>query len=211
MPDQHTAYKAPVFDHGVRGSIQRARQDQADAADLKAAEAKYGKDLPNVLAKLEAADRALHTNPALASARIAAAHGAPATESQIAPYQAKMAEKRAAKAHQQRFDVVVQHIVAETKARRIPTDEKTREEMAAIIQHPRFQHNPHNVPDTLRRAAAIATHPDHVWLTGKRANKGGSSDAGSKSISGSPGHAATGVQRYGTSGVRGAVDRAMGR
>lgn len=208
------AYKAPSHAHGVRGSIQRARQDASDAADLKAAQAKHGKNLPNVLAQLEAMDRALHTNPALASARIAAAHGAPATESQIPAYHEAQTKKRAAKDYAAQVDALDRHIKEGIAGGHLPGDPATLAEMTAIVQHPRFEHTAGNYTQTLRNAAAIAQHPDYVWTTGgKRPGKKGTAsrrDPGSLSLSGSSPSAGHSAPR-GTGGVRASVDRAMAR
>lgn len=209
-------YKPPVRADGLRGSLQRARQDQADAEDLKAAEAKYGKDLPQILAQLEAFDRGMINNPGHTSARLAAAYGAPATQEQIPAYQAKQAAKAKAAAHQEGYNNSLRGVQWAIHQGHIPGDEDTLHEIAAVLLHPRFQKNPTDFNGTLRRAAAIATHPSHVRLTGKSGarNAGPRRDAGSLSIGGgSSGHAASPATR-GTGGkgsVRDALRAAAAR
>jgi hypothetical protein len=202
-------YKVPVHDSSLRGSIRRARQDAADAAELKAAEAKYGKHLPQILAQLEAFDRGMISDPANTSARLAAAYGAPATYEQIPAYQAKQAAKEQAAALQQRHDHIHQGVQEAIRQGHIPGDQATLNEIAAVMQDSRFQHSA-EVFHSLRRAAAIATHPNYVRLTGKAAAK--RSDAGSRSISGgSPGHFhdSTRSSIRPSSGIRDSINRAM--
>jgi hypothetical protein len=210
-------YKPPVRAEGLRGSIRRATQDQADAQDLKAAEAKYGKNLPQILAQLEAFDRGMINDPANTSARLATAYGAPATHEQIAPYQAA----QAAKAHKKHIDDtrlnIVQHAIQHGH---IPGDEATLNEIAAVMVHPKFQQHPTDPVDSLKRAAAIAKHPN--WHNSKRgAGSSGSTgkrDAGSLSIGNSGvslgDRASSGAARYGNGSgrtTRDAIRKAMAR
>ena len=211
------AYKAPAYDHGVRGSIQRAKQDAADRADLAAAEAKHGRALPGKLATLELLDRALHSNPAGASARIAAAYGAPTVELQIPAYQAAQAQKQGAKAHQVRMDAILQTITGMIASGQLPRDDASHHEIANVLENPRFQHSA-DPTDSLRRAAAIIRHPDHVPSAGKGGKSSapnlprGAAAAASKSISGSgtdPNAAA--VRGNGNISTREAIRNRMGR
>jgi hypothetical protein len=203
-------YRAPVYDASPRGSMQRARQDQADAEELRAAESKYGKHLPQILAQLEAFDRGMINDPSNTSARLACAYGAPATYEQIPAYKAQQAVKQQAAALEQRHDNIHRGVQEAIKAGHIPGDEATLSEIAAVLQDNRFQHSPNGF-DTLKRAAAIATHPDHVRLTGKIAAK--RNDAGTKSISGSPGsfHDSTRSSIRPSSGIRDSIRRAAAR
>lgn len=206
-------YRAPVYDASPRGSMQRARQDQADAEELRAAEAKYGKHLPQILAQLEAFDRGMINDPGNTSARLACAYGAPATYEQIGPYKAGRVVKEQAAALQQRHDNIHRGVQEAIKAGHIPGDEASLSEIAAVLQDNRFQHSANGF-DTLRRAAAIATHPDHVRLTGKqRSSDSLRGSAGTKSISGSPGpfHDSTRSSIRPSSGIRDSIDRAAAR
>jgi hypothetical protein len=208
-PGNFAEFKPAERVEGTRGSLQRARQAQIDADELRAAKAKYGVNLPKILQQLERFDKDLRENPGLVSARIATSQGAPATERQIEPYKAARAQIDAAKAHQARHDAIQRGVNEAIKTGHIPGDEAHLTEIAAVLQHPKFQHSPNGL-DTLKRAAQIVAHPDHQWTTGKRAKRSGGSDAGSKSISGSApsnGHDAP----RGAGSVRVAVDRAMGR
>jgi hypothetical protein len=202
-------YKPPVHAEGLRGSLQRARQDQADAEDLKAAEKKYGANLPQILKQLEAFDRGMINDPANTSARLATAYGAPATHEQIEPYKAAQAQKQAAAAHQQRFDTMHQGVQDMIAKGHLPGDKATLHEVVAVLRDPKFQHHPTDAAETLRRAAAIVAHPDHVRTTAAAGRSAGRRDPGSLSISGSAPSAAA---RYGSgSSTREAIRRALAR
>src|SRR5689334_363080 len=82
-----TAYIEPTYGKGLRGSLQRARQDQADAEGLKDWIARYGKRLPQILAELEFTDRSLRHDTGMAPAKLAARFGAPAVEAEIPAYE----------------------------------------------------------------------------------------------------------------------------
>ncbi|SIO53822.1 hypothetical protein SAMN05443247_07621 [Bradyrhizobium erythrophlei] len=207
-------FKAPKYADGSRGSIQRAQQDQADAEDLAAASAKYGAGLNQILKQIEAFDRGMITDAAHTSARLSAAYGAPSVEAEIAPYQQAQAQKQAAKAHQQAFHNRCKGIQMAIQHGLIPGDEETLHEIAEVLLNPQFQRHPTDVLDSLRRAAAIATHPGHVWTTGKKSRRA-NSDAGSKSISGAPSggmreSAPSATRPRPRTAVGAAVSRAMG-
>jgi hypothetical protein len=212
-PEKFPEFKAPQYDHGARGSIQRARKDQADAEDLAAAEARYGKGLPQILKQLEAFDRALIENPHHASAKLAVTYGAPALESQIPAYKAAQAAKQQARAHQERYDNIHRGVQLAIHHKLIPGDEATLTEMAAVMSNPKFQHSRTNPIDTMQRAAAIVAHPSHEWTTGKKAQR--RRDAGSRSIGGGSPSSAHQSPRDprgpGTGGVRDSISRVAGR
>lgn len=180
------AFKAPVYEKGLRGSLQRARADQADAEDIKAAQEKYGRNLPQILAQLESWDRALHMDIGRTSAKLAAEYGAPATEEEVPVYLAAQEQKAHAAHLAQRHANIQKGVHLAIEQGHIPGDEDTLEEMAAVMKLPQFQHNLSNPLDSLKRAAAIAAHPDHKRITPR---KGGKSkrDPGQMSISGAPG------------------------
>lgn len=209
-------YKPPVHDDSLRGSLQRARQVQEDAADLRAAEAKYGGiGLNQILKQLEAFDRGMINDPANTSARLATAYGAPATLEQIPAYQAGQAKKQAVKAAQTRSDFLAAHVAEGIRLGHIPGDEASLEEIAALLRSPNFQQHPTDATPTLLRAAAIVRHPEHVWLTGKKKGRSGAlpRGPGSRSISGAPTtyHDSTRSSIRPASGVRASIDRAMAR
>ncbi len=201
------AFAEPERAHGIRGSVARAKQDQEDSEDLKDWIAKFGKRLPSILAELEFVDRELRRDVAGASAKMAVRYGAPAVESEIEPYKARMAQKEQA-AHVERLSQQrIKGVQLAIYHGLIPGDAETLNEIAEVLLHPQFQKHPTDALESLRRAAAIARHPEHVWKTGKRAAK--RADAGSKSIGGgspSAGH----VAPRGTGGVRDSVNRAFG-
>lgn len=213
MPAENLpTYKAPKQADGLRGSIQRAQQDQADAEDLAAASGKYGKGLNQILAQLEAFDRGMIENPGYMSARLATAYGAPATEGQIPAYQTAQAQKQAQAAHEQRWNQIHEGVCAAIQHGHIPSDPATLNEMAAIMALPQFQHDQNGL-NTLKRAAAIALHPEHKRITGKT-GKSGATPRGSRSISGgSPNasHDSTRSSIRPASGVRASIERAMAR
>jgi hypothetical protein len=196
-------YQEPSYDKGARGSVQRARQDQEDMQDLKEWVAKYGARVPKILSELEILDRELHKDPNYAAAKLAARHGAPAIQAEIPAYQAKMAQKE----HAARADRVLQGVNLAIEHGRIPGDEDSLNEIAAVLSHPQFQASADGL-DTLKRAAAIAAHPDHVRITPRTpAKPAAKSDAGTKSISGAPNMGAS--VRAPSTGVRGSIDRAI--
>jgi hypothetical protein len=198
-------YQEPDYARGARGSVQRARQDQEDMQDLKEWVAKYDARVPKILSELEILDRELHKDPNYAAAKLVARHGAPAIQAEIRAYQAKMAEK----AHQQRYNNMLKGVDLAIQHGHIPGDEDSLNEIAAVLGHPQFQHDGDGL-STLKRAAAIAAHPDHVRLTPRTpAKPAAKSDAGTKSISDAPNMGAS--VRAPSTGVRASVDKAVGK
>jgi len=199
------AFVEPKHSKGLRGSLQRARQDQEDSEDLKDWVAKYGKRLPQIMAELEFMDRSLRTNTPDASARIAVQFGAPAIESEVPAYHARQEQK----AVEQQFHNRCKGIQLAIEHGHIPGDEDTLNEIAEVLQHPQFQFDHGDALGSLQRAAKIAAHPDHVRISPR---KGGSkrNDAGSKSISGAPGPGQGGREanrEKGTGGVKDSIAR----
>ncbi|WP_316178252.1 MULTISPECIES: hypothetical protein [unclassified Bradyrhizobium] len=180
-------YEAEKRAEGMRGTVQRARQRHEDAESLKDAVKTYGANLPHLLMQLQRWDQSLREDPHNASARLAASTGAPVSVRQVQEYGAKL-ERQAA--YQQRFDNMMHGLALAIDHGHIPGDEDTLQEMAAIMALPTFQHNRTDALDTLKRAAAIARHPQYKRLTGKQAAPvvEKPSDAGQRSIGGAPGH-----------------------
>ncbi len=200
-PDQMPTFKAPQYDHGVRGSIQRGRQDQADAEDLKGYQTRFGKGLPQILKQIEAADRGMIHTPGATSARLATTYGAPATQSDVPAYEAKQA---AAKAHNDRMkgvQLAIHHGL-------ISGDEADLNMMADVLAHPQFKRTPDKLAD-LRMAHEV------VQTMKKQKAAPINNRAGSASISGgSPGGGMRGGAPAATRGkgdVRAALRRAMER
>jgi hypothetical protein len=182
-------YVAPKYSRGLRGSLQRAAQDQADQEDLSAWIARYGTRLPKIMAELECMDRDLRTNPGLAAARLAVRiGGAPAVSSEIPAWEAKQAQKQYQKYVEQRREEMHQGVCLAIHLGHIPGDADTLNEMAAIMAPgTRFQHHPTDPLISMQRAAAIARHPAHVRLTARTGGKAPArSNAGSLSPTGGP-------------------------
>lgn len=198
-------YVEPSHSAGIRGSVQRAHQAQADNEDLQAYIERYGNRLPTILKDLEALDRNLRRDPNFEAARLSARFGAPAVNSEIPAYKERMAVKEA----QQRYDRVLKGVDMAIEHKIIDGHEDNLTEIAAILGHPQFVHNPHDGLDTLRRAQAIASHPNHQRLTPKSA-KPAKSDAGSKSISGAPSMGAGTKQSTGLRASLAAARRKVG-
>jgi hypothetical protein len=209
-------YVEPEHAHGVRGSVRRAQQDQEDAEDLKDWIAKYGRRLPQILVELEYVDRSLRSNPNYEAAKLAARHGAPAIDAEIPAYEARMVEKQAQREYDQRAHRMHQGICLAIEAGHIPGDTETLNEMAAVLALPAFKHSQNGL-ETLKRAAAIALHPEHRRITpGKTPHKAGNRywAPGQRSISGGPNTAHDSTRssmRPAPSGVRASIDRAMGQ
>lgn len=162
----------------------------------------HGARLPQILAEIEITDHKLHQNTNYEAARLAARHGAPVIEAEIEPYKAKMAQKAAEQQFQAKLrgvDLAIQHGI-------ISGDPDDLNEIAAIFQLPAFQHSADGM-DNLKRAAAIAHHPNHVRITPRSATTKARSDAGKKSISGLP--TLTANVRQPSTGVRGSVNKAV--
>lgn len=179
-PEHFKPYEPVKQAAGLRGSLQRARQDQEDAQSLAAAQKRYGAALPHILAQLERWDSSLRADPVAASARLAVSQGAPVTERQVPAYLAARAEKahaaHVAKRHAEilkGIDLAIHHGV-------IPGDEEHLANVAAVLAHQDFKHHPTDGLATLRAASAVAAQ-----LPRRSANR--SDDAGTKSISGGPG------------------------
>lgn len=161
--------------HGVRGSIQQAQRDAADQRSLAAAEAKYGKNFPAILAQLQRFDADLIADPVGGSARLAANMGAPVTAAQEQQY----TQKRAAEQHRAQdsanvskaLDMVVQHGV-------LPgfEDERVQHAIADVLESKSFQRTGNRLEDLKRAHAQV--------MQGRTAAK--QDDRGSKSISGAP-------------------------
>jgi hypothetical protein len=204
------AFKPRQYADGLRGSLQRARQDQEDESDLREASAKYGLNLNQVLKQIEAFDRAMLESPSYTSARLSANYGAPSVPEDIPGYESRMAARQVEKAKAERYNEILRGVQLAIHHGHIPGDSGTLYEIAAIMNdRSRFQHSPYLI-DTLKRAAQIAVHPDHVPLTGKRRSPRGS-DAGSRSISGGPNtsHDSTRSSVRNRNGIRESIDRAM--
>lgn len=188
-PECFRPYEAAQSSNGrIYGTVSRAAQKHEDAESLKVAVRQYGPNLPHLLQQLARWDQALREDPHNATARLAASSGAPVSVRQVHAHAAKM-EKQAAV--QQRFDNLAYGIQLAIDGGHLGhVDEDTLQEMAAIMALPGFQHNQADALDTLKRAAAIARHPQHQRLTGKQAAPvvERQSDAGQKSIGGAPGH-----------------------
>jgi hypothetical protein len=194
-------YVEPVHAKGLRGSLARARQDQADSEDLKDWVARFGKRLPSILAELEATDRALRSNPNFEAAKLAARHGAPVLEHEVAPYEAKQATK----AHQKRYNDICKGIDLAIQHKLIPGDDEHLANIVHVLQHTSFPHHETDGLKTLRAASAIASRLPKA-APAKR------SDAGTKSISGGPGPGQGGRPSYasrdkGTGSIRDSVRR----
>jgi hypothetical protein len=182
-------FVAPTRSKGLRGSLQRARQDQEDAQDLKDWVALYGKRLPQIMAELEVTDSSLRANAPDASAKLAARFGAPAIASEVPAYLVRMEQKAQQKALQQMYDNRVKGIQLAIQHGHLPGDEDTLEELAEVLKLPQFQWDHSDMLGSLQRAAKIATHPDHKRISPRKGGKSGRSgrDAGSLSINGGPG------------------------
>jgi hypothetical protein len=200
------AFKEPEYDRGSRGAVQRARQHQQDLQDLQEWIERYGKRLPGILIQLEALDTELRADPSMASARLAARHGAPAIQSEVPAYVAKMQQKEQQKAYERREADVVKGIQLAQQHGLLPSDEESMAEIAVVLQHPHFQFGD-DAWDALQRAAGIVAHPNHVWSTPcKDAPK--KRDAGRKSIGGAPNVAAAAPRgARGTGGVKDSIAR----
>ncbi len=98
-----------------RDSVRRAMADFANSSDLAEFEKEFQGKLPGVLAELVKHDAALVNDPVGASARLAAAYGAPVTErQQVAFEQKRQAEQHRAQDTQnvsRALDMIVQHNV----------------------------------------------------------------------------------------------------
>lgn len=218
-PEHFAKFKPAEKVAGLKGSLQRARQAQADAEELRAAQEKWGAHLPNILQQLERFDENLRLDPVGTSARIAASQGAPVTERQVPAYEKKQAEKRAAAEHQRRQENMHRGVVEAIKGGHLPSDESTLNEIATILKDPDFHRHLQDYPvkndfEKLKRAAWFAQHPDRVWLSGgKRPGRNGprgGRDPGAMSISGSaPGAGHTASRSQG--GVRDAINAAFAR
>lgn len=201
-------YVEPKHASGLRGSLQRARIEQQDALDLKEWVALYGRRLPQILADLEAMDRHLTTDPAMASARIAAKFGAPAIDAEVGPYLVRQAAKAEKERLQTEFNNRHRGVQLAIEHGHVPGDDETLNEIAAIMVSPQFEHHPTDGFGNLKRAAAITQHPEHKWLTGKKAAAKQKRDPGQLSISGGapPDHS----RNKGTGGVRDSIARVRG-
>lgn len=204
--------KPVEFAKGLRGSLQRAQVDQADAADLADWAQRYGKRLPDVIKELAALDAALSSNTVFEAAKLAARYGAPANDSEVPEYEVHMAAKQAQKAHaaqaKQDFDARCKGVQMAIERGLIPGDEPTLNEIAEILLHKygTFQHTTDKLGD-LQRAAAIAKHPDHRARKVEVARR---ERAGQKSISGAPGTGQGARDVRGKGGVRDSIARVRG-
>jgi hypothetical protein len=198
-----TAFVEPQHAKGLRGSLQRARQDQQDAEDLAHWTARYGKRLPQILAELEYTDRALRENAAHASAKLAVRFGAPALESEIEPYQARQHQKQVARRADEIGHTVVDALISQGH---VPDDEDHLNEVVAVLQDPKFQHDRTDAAKTFWRASQIARHPDHARIT-PRAAPTAKNDAGRKSISGGPSAGQGARNEKGSGTIRDSVRR----
>ncbi|MGC2776836.1 MAG: hypothetical protein WA418_14505 [Bradyrhizobium sp.] len=196
---------------GMRGTVARARQQQEDAASLKVAVRQYGPNLPHLLQQLARWDQALREDPHNATARLAASTGAPVSVRQVHAHAAKMEQQAA---YQQRFHNIIQGLQLAIEGGHLGyVDEDVLQEMAEIMALPNFVHNQADALDTLKRAAAIARHPQHKRLTGKKAAPAPERrDPGQMSISGAPGHGQGNYvdRERGKRSTREAVANAMG-
>jgi hypothetical protein len=194
----------PQHAKGLRGSLQRARQDQQDAEDLAHWTARYGKRLPAILAELEFTDRALRENAAHASAKLAVRFGAPALESEVEPYRARQHQKYVAR----RADELAPVVDSLISQGHVPGDEDHLNEVAAVLQDPKFRHDPTDAAKTFWRASQIARHPDHRRITPRTVTPArDSTRAGQKSISGGPSAGQGARSEKGTGTIRDSVRR----
>ena len=190
--------------HGLRGSIQRATQDQQDSEDLAAWIAKFGKRLPGILAEILETDTALRANPNFAAAQLAARHGAPILDHEHAAYQRKQAAKQAYSNIYAGVNAAIAHGI-------ISGDGGDLDLMGDVLMHPNFPWAEHRKRGEHANLYALRHAHEVVQQIrrGKAAAPARGSDAGSKSISGAPG--AGHVSPRGTDGVRASVNRAMGQ
>jgi hypothetical protein len=205
-------YVEPRHQRGLKGSLARARQDQEDAEDLKDWIAKYGKWLPKIMAQLELYDRSLRANPGYAAATLAVRiGGAPAIESEVPAYQARMEQK----AVQQKFDHIHNMLCEAIEKGALPGIKNRADEadalpeIIAVMQLPNFFYHPTDYFNTMWRAAAIAAHPDHVRISPRKGG-GKSNEAARRSISGAPGPGQGGREAYrerGKGGVKDSIAR----
>jgi hypothetical protein len=201
-------YVEPAYSTGTRGSLQRAKQDQQDSEDLKDWIARFGKRLPAIMAELEYVDRALHSNTNYQAAKLAARHGAPAVESEIAPYE----QKQAAKTRQRSMENIVHQAIA---AGLISGDESVLNDIGDVLLHSDFPWARHVAEGGENFRYHALAHAQHVAMAmrDKKPARAGS-DAGSRSIGGgSPasGHGSPrGPRMPGTGGIRDSINRAMG-
>jgi hypothetical protein len=183
-------YKEPVFSKGLRGSLERARIDQQDEEQLRAFTAKFGSRIPSILAEINAMDDDLRRSTSYEAAKISARFGAPAVPDEIPAYEQKLAVKEQQKAAEQHFLRRCHGITLAVEGGHLPGiasihDEDAMNELAAVLQHPQFQHNLANPLDSLIRAAKIASHPEHKRITPRKgASKSTKRSAGALSITG---------------------------
>jgi hypothetical protein len=194
-------FRAREYSEGLRGSLERAREDQSDSEDLAAASTKYGKGLNQILAQIEIFDRGMLENPGFTAARLAVAAGAPATEREIPAYKASRAAKEQ---FQKRSDDMFRGIQMAKEHGLLPDFDKPEVSAAilAVMKHPDFRHHPTDGLATIRHAHHVALQLVRNEGTGKR-------DAGSRSIGGGSPGAGHSTPKRNQGGVRASIQKAM--
>jgi hypothetical protein len=193
---------------GLRGDLQRARQTHEDMQDLQAFAKKYGKQLPDVVMKLEALDAALAENAPHASAKIAARFGAPAVPSEVPAYEQKIAHKKMGESILEGVHGAIAHGI-------IDGDEAHLNTIAEVMAHPSFPWPKHRAERGQHFALYALRHAHEVALQLRAKSKPTAEDrrrreAGTKSIHGGPGPGQGGRESRhgrGTGGIRDSIRR----
>ena len=182
MPGENLPiYRAPGYSNGLRGSLQRARQDSEDLEDLREWVAKFGRHLPTILHQIETFDRGMFNDPGAMSAKLAAAYGAPAVAGEIPAYQARMAAKHLQQSRERGVLLAIQHGL-------IDGNEAHLDVIADVLKHPDFPWAQHYAQHGAHAELFALRHAHEVALQLRKSAKSGEkrSTAASKSISGAP-------------------------